>query len=461
MVRDDIERRPVLHEIPAVMLRWHQPWRLGLVVGAFVVAAGCGTASRAVVDDDGGNGTPSGTPDGPEAGAFETRDAHVEAGQLAAVAHLQGKVVAPNGTLPIGGALVYVTDREPAPIPDKAYCDTCITLSPFDGYGYSKPDGTFDIPAYRTGSQYLVVQKGQFRRVRRVEVVSGDQRVDPSASRLPSKNAPVSGDTIPKIAIANGGFDKVDSTLSNLGLEEFYVYGYDFIARPPGIDVKKGADALFGSAEEMGKYHIVLLPCATFSFSDDNGATTCGSPSARTQAALRTYVDGGGKLYVTDYSYEAVRQTWPGMITWYDRNMRALPNDASGLGTACRSGDEDTPGIVDDPALKTWLSALGDSAITLQASFTRMQKVSPRPGVDPKGNPVTITPKVWMSSQIAGQTIPATVSFEQRCGRVLMSSYHCEGGSGATLLPQEKALFYTLLEVGVCVGDLPPPPPPR
>lgn len=440
--------------------------RLALALGAGllagVVAQACGSSTRATVGDDAGEGSPGGgTPPG-EAGSFETTDGRApEAGSLVPVAYLQGKVVAPNGTLPIGGALVYVTDRAPDAIPDKAYCDTCVTLSPFEGYGYSKPDGTFEIPAYRTGSAYLVVQKGQFRRVRRIDVVAGDQRVAPDATRLPSKNAPAVGDTIPKIAIANGGFDHIDATLSNLGVEEFYVYGYDFIARPPGIDVKKGTDALFGSAEEMGKYHIVLLPCATFSFSDDNGATTCGSPSARTQAALRTYVEGGGKLYVTDYSYEAVRQTWPGIITWYDRNMRALPNDATALGTACRSGDEDTPGVVDDPGLKTWLTALGDTSITLQASFTRIQKVSPRPGVDAKGNPVTITPKVWMSSQAAGQTIPATVSFEQRCGRVLMSSYHCEGGSGAALLPQEKALFFTLLEVGVCVGELPPPPPPR
>jgi hypothetical protein len=74
---------------------------------------------------------------------------------------------------------------------------------------------------------------------------------------------------------------------------------------------------------------------------------------------------------------------------------------------------------------------------------------------------VTITPKVWMTSDIGGQTIPATVSFEQKCGRVLFSSYHCEGDNASGLLAQEKALLYVLLEVGVCVGQLPPPPPPR
>ena len=53
------------------------------------------------------------------------------------------------------------------------------------------------------------------------------------------------------------------------------------------------------------------------------------------------------------------------------------------------------------------------------------------------------------------------MSFEQKCGRVLFSTYHAEGDSTSTLLAQEKALLYVLLEVGVCVGELPPPPPPR
>ena len=87
--------------------------------------------------------------------------------------------------------------------------------------------------------------------------------------------------------------------------------------------------------------------------------------------------------------------------------------------------------------------------------------LSPQPGVDATGKPVTITPKVWMTSQVGGAALPATVSFEQTCGRVLVSSYHCEGDDGSKLLAQEKALLYTLLEVGVCVGQLPPPPPPR
>ena len=48
---------------------------------------------------------------------------------------------------------------------------------------------------------------------------------------------------------------------------------------------------------------------------------------------------------------------------------------------------------------------------------------------------------------------PATVSFQYGCGRTLFSTYHTENGAGGTgLLPQEKALLYTVLEVVLCIG---------
>jgi len=424
----------------------------------------CGSEGRATYDDDASSPR---FPNGDASGTFDPTDSGAEAGKPTAVGYLSGKVVAPEGTVPISQALVYLTDRAPEPIPAKAYCDTCVKLSALDGYGYSKPDGTFEVPIYKTGKQFLVVQKGQFRRVREVTLVEGDQRADPQQTRLPPKNDAALGDTVPKIAMVVGGFDHIDRTMQKLGLEEFYRYGDAPVGFPgggPGIRTNKSANDLMGSDAELAQNHIVLLPCAAFGYDDrqsQGGGFVCNGPTSGQKSAFRSYVDGGGKLYVTDFSYEAVRQTWPGFITWFDAGMRPLPDNATGMGTACRGGAEDTPGVVGDTGLGAWMSAIGHSSVTLEASWSRMQKVNPQPGVDATGKAVTITPKVWMSSQVGGQTYPATVSFEQKCGRVLMSSYHCEGDSGAGLLAQEKALLYVLLEVGVCVGDLPPPPPPR
>ena len=449
------------------------PWTSALGLAVFLAASGalavaCGSASQRVFDDDASTNPLLPTGDG--SGIFDPADGNAEAGKPVAQGYVSGKVVAPEGTVPISQALVYLTDRMPDPIPEKAYCDTCVKLSALDGYGYSKPDGTFEIPIYKTGKQFLVVQKGQFRRIREVTLTTGDQRADPQQTRLPSKNDAAAGDTIPKIAMVVGGYDHIDETMKKLGLEEFYRYGDTPPGFPipipsgPGIKTGKSGSDLMGSDAELSQNHIVLLPCAAFGYDDrqaQGGGFVCNGPTSGQNAAFRSYVDGGGKLYVTDFSYEAVRQTWPGFITWFDAGMRALPDNATGMGTACRGGAEDTQGVVGDPGLGAWMSAIGHSNVTLEASWSRMQKVNPQPGVDATGKAVTITPKVWMSSQVGGQSYPATVSFEQKCGRVLMSSYHCEGDSGAGLLAQEKALLYILLEVGVCVGELPPPPPPR
>jgi len=73
---------------------------------------------------------------------------------------------------------------------------------------------------------------------------------------------------------------------------------------------------------------------------------------------------------------------------------------------------------------------------------------------DPSGTTVDVTPKAW----VMGDSSPSTISFEDGCGRVLFSTYHTEGSADDnTLLPQEKALLYVLLEVGVCVGPRLPP----
>ena len=72
----------------------------------------------------------------------------------------EGTVLAPNGVLPLSNALVYVTAQKPAPIPEGAYCDECVTL-PEGTFAVSAADGSYsfttDMPK---GQAFIVVQKG-------------------------------------------------------------------------------------------------------------------------------------------------------------------------------------------------------------------------------------------------------------------------------------------------------------
>lgn len=438
-----------------------------LALAAAAAVAACGSDSRSSFSTPEGAGSSSGS----SGGAFDPREAGApDAATLPVVGWLTGKVVAPEGTVPVSDAMVYLTTREPDLIPPAVYCDSCVKLAANEPYAYSKADGTFELAAYATGKQFLVVQKGQFRRVREVEVVAGDQVVPQPYTRLPGKNDPAQRDTIPRIAMVVGGYDKIDYSMKKLGIEEFYRYGdapFDLPGGPPpGTKTGKTSTQLMGNAAEMGNHHIVLLPCASFGYTQENGTGgnggfLCGAPTDGQKTAFRQYVDNGGKLYVTDFSYEAVRQTWPGFVTFLDATNQPMTDPSKNIGRGCRGGAEDTPGTANDQGLAKWMTAIGETNLTLEKSWSRIGSVSPQPGVDAKGNPKTITPKVWMSSSIAGSDRPATVSFEQKCGRVLFSTYHTEGDNNSKLLAQEKALLYILLEVGVCVGELPPPPPPR
>ncbi len=429
---------------------------------AVLLLNACGSQKSSGFADPNGS---SGNGGGADSGTFDTtKDASAQP-RPPVVGWLRGKVVAPEGTIPVANAIVYLTANTPEAIPGTAYCDTCVHLTPLEPYAYTKSDGTFELGAYATGNLKLVVQKGQFRRVRDIAVTTGDQGVPLDFTRLPGKTDPAKGDTIPKIAMVVGGYDHVDESLKKLGVQDFYRYGDDPFGLPtgPGIKTGKSGVALMGSGAELAGYHITLLPCAAMGYSQPQGGSgfLCGSPTAGEKTAFKGYVQSGGKLYVTDFAYEAVRQTWPGYITFYDDTMTELDDYKNGVGTACRGGAEDTPGKAEDPGLASWMTAIGETNFELKAAWSRIAKVSPKPGIDADGKPVTVTPKVWMTTDTGAGKLPATVSFEDKCGRVLFSTYHCEGDSASGLLAQEKALLYVLLEVGVCVGQLPPPPPPR
>lgn len=79
----------------------------------------------------------------------------------------------------------------------------------------------------------------------------------------------------------------------------------------------------------------------------------CGAPNTAEQSAFKSHVESGGKMYVTDFVYEAVRQTWRGFVTFYDNTMSPLSGTTSGVGTACRGGSETTDGTANDKASKS------------------------------------------------------------------------------------------------------------
>src|SRR5215212_1388811 len=92
---------------------------VGLVLAGIAFGVACGSSR---------DGFEQGLPNGP--GAKDPtgelgKDGPGDAATPVAIGTLAGKVVMPEGTIPISDALVYLSDAAPAPIPKQAYCDKC------------------------------------------------------------------------------------------------------------------------------------------------------------------------------------------------------------------------------------------------------------------------------------------------------------------------------------------------
>jgi hypothetical protein len=431
----------------------------------FLVAlwAGCSaTGKDPNANASGTGGSSSASSGGGEGGiaiSGGTGGAGTGAGPTAA--HLKGKVVAPEGTIPISGALVYVDSAPPSPVPDGVYCDQCVHLDDGIAFTTTAPDGSFDLGTDAVGEGYLVVQKGAFRRVRKLSVQKGDQEVPKELTTMPAKMDKANGDDIPKIAIVLGAWDPIEIVLARMGLEAKITN--DFFGKAQVLSADATSFAIYGlhgfgeqsphpppmtlltTPSEIEKYHMVFIPCSGgTNFGGDGPACEGVFPfDPKVNATLDGFVKKGGRVYASDWSYEYVRQVFPGFVSW--------EGESGAIGSACKSGGGDQAAPPVDPGLAAWLSAQGQTLDTVKDAWTSVAAVHPTQDQDASGNPVTETPKVWVHADAD----PATTSFKHGCGRVLYTTYHTQPTSetNGPLEPQALSLLYLILEIGVCVDE--------
>jgi len=371
---------------------------------------------------------------------------------------ITGRVLAPEGTIPISGALVYAAapSKPPAPIPDKVYCDTCVKLEATTPHTLSKADGSFELKLPLAGDWLLVTQKGAFRRVRPIKVPEAGLAIDKATTTLPRKTDASLGDTIPKMLVLRGAWDAIENSLAKLGLgdvdsngslkagtESFTMADCKVISiLPPRVDCKPEHPMKYlEDATLLSQYQILFVPC-------DSDWLDFTFASAKAKSVLLQWIKDGGRIYVTDYQYDLLTKILPDYIEW--------EGQSSQMGSAELTSSYDAPAIVNDQGLKDWLAGQGITTFQLQESYTiikTLKKVA-TPHPDQPGKSFYETPKAWVSGDVSGYGVrPMTVSFHYGCGRALFSSYHTEGDKsiGTKLLPQELALLYIVLEVAVCI----------
>jgi hypothetical protein len=391
-------------------------------------------------------------------------------------AHVRGIVYAPNGLnfnppLTVSGALVYVSDFPPEPVPSTIVCERCTDVPSGATWALTDANGAFDLNIW-DGSYILVIQKGQFRLVRSI-IVGPDQTLDmpETDTMLPSRNSSDGNETIPKIALLSGSFDKLEDLFAKLGFAtvdsagtgiqwdnnvQFDVYANGGDMPPSGNPANKGtALDLLSNYELMKTYHIIFVPC-----SSTNSSVV---ENAAVQENLQKYVREGGKFYVADWSYDYLRQTWD--LVHFDGDDGATVGSANSASFSYAPYDSGGHAVNED--LYKWLEAQspgwGGDSLVLKENWDWVTNLTEGYMGDVEGSPLYAKPDVFVEgpredgaswkSTPSSAIYPLTLGFPYGCGRVFYTTYHTVGemSSGHSGLEiQERILVYLIMEIGAC-----------
>ncbi len=230
---------------------------------------------------------------------------------------ITGTVYAPNGTLPLYNAVVFIPNATVEPFTSGVTCDRCdgaVSGKPVGGAVLTGPDGKFIITDVPTGTAIpLVVQVGRWRRQVTINVPDcATTPLDSGATRLPKNRS--EGD-MPQMAIATGSSDHFECLLLKIGLDKAEITApnaaipgkvhFYTATDSPGLDLPTPAPKatqLYASLANMLKYDVILLPCEGEGYDKSQSGGTALNPNPR--SLITQYLDAGGRVFSTHYSYD-------------------------------------------------------------------------------------------------------------------------------------------------------------
>ncbi len=450
------------------------PRALGAVTAALITGtlANCGPgdalsefrARESGEEDGGGSGGSSGGLFG-EGGAESSRPCvGLECAQVTCAGGtkttLTGKVYAPEGTVPLYNAIVYVPNAKVEPFATGVKCEQCgqVTGSPI-ATALTNEKGEFRLENVPAGDNIpVVIQIGKWRRQITVPKVEKcvDAPLPAGDTRLPRTKS--EGD-MPQIAFTSGSADSLECFLRKLGIadSEFtdpggngkvhYLHGNG--ARLAGATPE--AVTLWNSAATLKKYDIAVLSC--------EGAENTGDKAAH-YAQMHEYMNAGGRVFASHYHYVWFRYgpaPLPTTAAWNNPPSTASPYQ---IDTDFPKGNAFADWLVNVGATPTRgtiaLEAVRNSVGDTNAAVARRWIRSDTPK----------TAKYFSFNTPIGQPP------DKQCGRAVFTDVHV-GGAGVTgtfptscntnpLNVNEKALIFLFFDLSSCVQDetKPPAPPP-
>ncbi|MCA9584655.1 MAG: hypothetical protein KC657_04790 [Myxococcales bacterium] len=470
--------------------------------GCGFIADGCGGLVQCGVTCPGGGVCGATTPNvcgagaGPCTGFCQNQDATCGAGSLTKVT---GKVFAPNGTLPLPGALVYVPNGATAtpygisPITSGVVggtcdqCDQAVSGSPLVSTT-SGADGSFTLDNVPAGVAFpLVVQLGKWRRMVTIPATTRctSRTLTPDQARLPTRqNEGNNGvDNVPLIAISTGQVDGLECVFRKLGLTSNG--SSNQFGNPPGTSsadrgrirlyrdndsgsARGGAridnntprtdSALTDTQAHLDQYDAVIFGCA--------GARN--DRSAAIKDRVTAYADKGGRVFATHFEYVYLYNHAP----WDTTTAWDVPN-ARSSGNGNWTGEVNT-GSVKRLLFSQWLGSPGVTAL----SGTNPPRITITEARNNADRPVSAGAEEWITRYNDPDANDAVLHYTfntpwgappaNQCGRVLFSDFHVTlGNTSGTTFPnecdnggltnQEKVLAFFLFDLTSCIQSTPPP----
>ena len=382
---------------------------------------------------------------------------------------LTGTVYAPNGTLALYGATVYVPELDPGPFAEGVECTKCMDQLPGGAIAFTQSDtaGTFSLSNVPAGTDVpLFITIGKWRRKVTIPSVTACQTNVLPANLTSLPRTKLEGD-IPRIAITTGSADAVECLMRKIGVSDseftsgagngrIHLYASNGADKLADNTTFLPAAMLWGDLERMKKYDIMLFSCEGDNY-----------PEKKPQPYMdnvKAYADLGGRVFLEHYHK-----------LWIDGDPAApahAPAVWPEVGTCTVDYLDDVAiGVVDQvsnpkgSAFSTWLKNVGASPSPGQITIKNSRRSCST--LD------TTRAERWVYTTVSGVefpqmfqfTTPLEVAKDDRCGKVVFSDMHVASGSTsspgtpfpggcstAEMTAQEKALAFMMFDIASCIG---------
>lgn len=291
-------------------------------------------------------------------------------------------------------------------------------VQPIDGVIYEDetlPDGSFTIAGIPTspnpGPLQVRAEKGGFTFTwNDVPVFPISEEPDGTELTAEVGCQPLVPDDERRYLVVQGTFDKIEQVLDRMELTNV-----DLIEGVPANPADDWINNAFGNADILADYDAVFVNCGV----DESDFILGMSPAIKQN--LKDYIENGGSLYVSDWSYDLIEAVWPEKINFLADDLRNSDAEHGEDGTYRMS--------VVEPGLADYVGAdevdigfsFGNFAIATQLEAGVTTYLRGDVGYRVNGTVSTLP------------DTPLTVGFTVGSGRVIFTSFHQESdGEGNT-----------------------------